>query len=62
MLDQADGNAGRVNLADQTGSALLAIRLVIGPIPAVIFLAGIVLVQNYPLDEKTYDAILADTN
>ncbi len=48
------------NLADQPSSALLAIRLVIGPIPALIFAAGIILVQKYPLDEKTYDSILAD--
>lgn len=47
------------NLVDQAGSALLAIRLMIGPAPAIIFLAGILLIQPYPLDEKNYDAILA---
>jgi GPH family glycoside/pentoside/hexuronide:cation symporter len=47
------------NLVDQAGSALLAIRLMIGPAPALIFLAGILLIQPYQLDEKNYDAILA---
>ena len=47
------------NVADQADSALFAIRLLIGPIPAVIFTAGILLIQRYRLDEKTYNAILA---
>jgi glycoside/pentoside/hexuronide:cation symporter, GPH family len=46
------------NLIDQTSSALFAIRLMIGPIPAVIFVAGIFLMQRYALDEKSYDAII----
>jgi len=46
------------NIVDQTASALYTIRLLIGPVPALIFLLGIVLVQKYPLDEKRYDAIL----
>ena len=40
-------------------SALFAIRLMIGPAPALIFLAGILLIQPYELDEQRYDAILA---
>ena len=47
------------NIMDQAGSALFAIRLMIGPVPALIFLSGIFLVQPYPLDEKSYDAIIA---
>jgi GPH family glycoside/pentoside/hexuronide:cation symporter len=47
------------NAVAQTDSALFAIRLLIGPIPAVIFAAGILLIQRYRLDEKTYNAILA---
>jgi len=48
------------NVVDQASSALFAIRLMIGPAPALIFLLGILLVQKYPLDEDRYDAILAE--
>ncbi|MCX7025478.1 MAG: MFS transporter [Spirochaetes bacterium] len=55
------GLAGYVaNAASQPESAILAIRLVIGPLPAAILLAGILLVERYPLDEKTYEAIMAE--
>ncbi len=47
------------NVVDQAGSALFTIRLMIGPAPALIFLAGIFLIQPYQLDEANYDAILA---
>jgi glycoside/pentoside/hexuronide:cation symporter, GPH family len=47
------------NIVAQTDSALFTIRLLIGPIPAFIFVAGILLIQRYQLDEKTYDAIIA---
>lgn len=54
------GLAGFVpNLADQSGATLLVIRLLIGPVPAFIFIVGIWLMQRYPIDEKTYDAIIA---
>ena len=48
------------NIVDQTPGALFTIRLLIGPVPALIFLAGILLIQPYPLDEQRYDAILAE--
>jgi GPH family glycoside/pentoside/hexuronide:cation symporter len=48
------------NIVDQAPSALFTIRLMIGPVPALIFLLGILLVQKYPLDEAQYDAILAE--
>ena len=48
------------NIVDQTPGALFTIRLLIGPVPALIFLAGILLIQPYPLDEQKYDAILAE--
>ena len=48
------------NILDQTPGALYTIRLLIGPVPALIFLLGILLVQKYPLDEERYDAILAE--
>lgn len=38
--------------------AHLAIRLIIGPIPALIFLGAWVLMQFYPLDEKTYKKLI----
>ncbi len=47
------------NLAQQADSARLAIRLIVGPIPAAVFIAAIVLVQFYPIDEKTYTALMA---
>ena len=47
------------NVAAQSAATLLTIRLIIGPIPALIFLAGIWLIQRYPLDEPTYAALIA---
>ncbi len=46
------------NLADQSSSAVFTIRLLIGPVPAAVFIAGILLVASYELDEKTYDAVV----
>ena len=46
------------NLAEQSQGALGAIRLIIGPIPAVIFIAAIILIDRYPIDEATYNAIV----
>jgi GPH family glycoside/pentoside/hexuronide:cation symporter len=43
----------------QTAAAKLAIRIIIGPLPAVILLGAIVLVQQYPLDEKKYRELLS---
>jgi GPH family glycoside/pentoside/hexuronide:cation symporter len=43
--------------AVQSEPALLAIRLIIGPIPAAILVAGIILMHFYPLDEKTYESM-----
>jgi glycoside/pentoside/hexuronide:cation symporter, GPH family len=52
-------DAGRFvpNMA-QGEPAKLAIRLAIGPIPAIFLLGAMFLVQAYPLDEKTYKAIV----
>ncbi len=47
------------NLAQQADSATFAIRLIVGPIPAIVFLLAIILVQLYPIDEKTYAAFMA---
>jgi GPH family glycoside/pentoside/hexuronide:cation symporter len=51
---------GYVAEAAQTASAKLAIRLLIGPIPIVVFLAALILIQFYPLDEKAYTALMAE--
>ena len=45
--------------AVQAGSAILAIRVMIGPLPALFLVGGVVLVQFYPLDEKTYASIIS---
>ncbi|MFH1880645.1 MAG: glycoside-pentoside-hexuronide (GPH):cation symporter [Bacillota bacterium] len=47
------------NVAEQTGATIFTIRLLIGPVPALIFIAGIFLIQRYQLDEKTYNTIIA---
>ena len=55
------GSAGYVaNVAEQSPSALGAIRLIIGPIPTAIFLAAIFLIERYPIDEKTYVKFMAE--
>ena len=43
---------------NQPESALLAIRLLTGPIPAVCFAAGIVVLHFYPLTRATYTEML----
>jgi GPH family glycoside/pentoside/hexuronide:cation symporter len=49
---------GYVADAVQSKSALLAIRLLIGPLPAIIFISAIFIIQAYTLDEKTYQKII----
>ncbi len=49
------------NLSEQLPSARFAIRLLVGPVPAAVFLAAMLLVQFYPLDEKAYEAIMAES-
>jgi GPH family glycoside/pentoside/hexuronide:cation symporter len=44
--------------AAQADSAKLAIRLAIGPIPALFLVAAMILIQRYPIDEKKYAEIL----
>jgi GPH family glycoside/pentoside/hexuronide:cation symporter len=45
----------------QPESAKIAIRLIIGPLPALVFLCAIILIQFYPLDEKTYKKMMGQT-
>jgi GPH family glycoside/pentoside/hexuronide:cation symporter len=49
---------GYVANAAQAPSAKLAIRLIIGPLPAIVFLAAFIVIHNYPLDEKTYKKLM----
>ena len=49
---------GYVANAVQTPSAQMAIRLIIGPLPAVVFLAAFIVVKFYPLDEETYKKLM----
>ncbi len=46
------------NLAEQSERALGTIRLIVGPIPASVFLAGLALIERYPLDETAYLALM----
>jgi GPH family glycoside/pentoside/hexuronide:cation symporter len=48
---------GYIAGAVQSAGSLLAIRLLVGPIPAVIFIGALVVMQFYPLDEKAYREI-----
>jgi GPH family glycoside/pentoside/hexuronide:cation symporter len=49
---------GYVAHAVQAPSARLAIRLIIGPVPALVFLIALFVIQLYPLDEKTYKKLM----
>jgi Na+/melibiose symporter-like transporter len=51
---------GYVVDAAQTESAKSAIRLLIGPFPVAIFIAAIALIHFYPLDEQTYERLIAE--
>ena len=48
------GWAGYIANQNQSPLALGAIQTLIGPVPAVFFAAGLLLLFRYPLDEKTY--------
>jgi GPH family glycoside/pentoside/hexuronide:cation symporter len=52
------GATGYVPEVAQTELAKLGIRLLIGPVTAAIFLAGVVVLLFYPLDEKRYNEVL----
>ncbi|GHV74396.1 sugar transporter [Spirochaetia bacterium] len=49
---------GYIAGAVQSAETLLAIRLLVGPIPAVIFIGALAAVQFYPLDEKAVREIM----
>ncbi|NCN05294.1 MAG: MFS transporter [Spirochaetales bacterium] len=47
--------SGYVPEVTQGPSTIFAIRLLVGPIPAVVLVGAMVLVNFYPIDEKTYE-------
>jgi GPH family glycoside/pentoside/hexuronide:cation symporter len=49
---------GYIAHAVQSSSAQLAIRFIIGPLPALVFLIAFIVVRFYPLDEKTYKELM----
>jgi GPH family glycoside/pentoside/hexuronide:cation symporter len=48
------------NAAQQSPSALLGIRLVVGPIPAVLLCAGILFAVLYPLGREEHNQVVAE--
>jgi GPH family glycoside/pentoside/hexuronide:cation symporter len=53
-------SSGYIADAAQSPVTKQAIRLLIGPLPALVFVGAIVLIHFYPLDEKTYEALMAE--
>lgn len=47
------------NVAQLPSGAVLTIRLLAGPIPAVLLLVGILLAARYPLDRAAYEGVLS---
>jgi len=48
------------NSAEQPASALLGIRLLMGPIPAVMLMIGIVFAMRYPLDREEFSNVVRE--
>lgn len=53
------GKSGYIAHAVQSESSLRAIRLLVGPIPAVVFAAGVAALGLYPITEKVYNEMMA---
>lgn len=49
---------GYVPDVTQTNTVLWTIRILLGPIPGILLLIGIVCIYNYPIDRKMYEDIL----
>jgi len=49
---------GYVADAVQSPAAILAIRLLIGPIPAIVFIFAVILLSFYPITEKAYNEMM----
>jgi GPH family glycoside/pentoside/hexuronide:cation symporter len=50
------------NAVDQPKSALLGLKIVIGPIPAVLLLAGVIFAIFYPLSREKYSHVVTEHN
>jgi GPH family glycoside/pentoside/hexuronide:cation symporter len=48
------------NVAQQSERAVQGIRLIIGPIPAVLLVIGIIIAYKYPLDRKEFMKIVEE--
>jgi GPH family glycoside/pentoside/hexuronide:cation symporter len=48
------------NAAEQPASALLGIKIVIGPIPAALLFAGILFAVFYPLSREKYTEVVSE--
>ena len=48
------------NAAEQPASALLGIRLLMGPIPALMLMIGIVFALRYPLDRDEFSNVVRE--
>jgi GPH family glycoside/pentoside/hexuronide:cation symporter len=55
------GASGYIADAVQTPATLLAIKLLVGPVPALVFVIGIVILSRYPITEKTYNEMMGKT-
>jgi GPH family glycoside/pentoside/hexuronide:cation symporter len=50
------------NAAEQPPSALLGLKIVIGPIPAAMLFAGIIFAIFYPLSREKYAHVVTELN
>jgi GPH family glycoside/pentoside/hexuronide:cation symporter len=48
--------------ANQPDSVFNSIRIIIGPIPAVVLIGAIIMIAFYPLNEKTHDELMKKVN
>ncbi|HUX22824.1 MAG TPA: MFS transporter, partial [Spirochaetia bacterium] len=53
---------GYVPNVAQSATSILGIRLLIGPVPALLFIGGIVILSFYPINRKYYEGIVAKVN
>jgi len=53
--------AGYIADTDPSPTVIGAIRLLVGPLPVIVMISAIILIQFYPLDEKTYQKMMADS-
>jgi GPH family glycoside/pentoside/hexuronide:cation symporter len=56
---QAQGFNEQAGIGEQPESALTAIRVMIGPVPTVVLICGIILTAFYPITRKRHEETLA---